>query len=189
MTRRRTCGVALGAAAALTLGLAAHADTTQAKPQSPAAQTQETTGSSSKVTVEGCLMREQDVLGPGPLTTERAFYDRDHILTQSKMITGSAPAGVASAEAGQTPTGTTGGASTVTSRGPMYDVEGIDRERLEKFVGRRVQIEGTFENLAVAQRDVPAKRADDLVEIRGTSIREVPGECEAPRKAGERKPQ
>ena len=60
----------------------------------------------------------------------------------------------------------------------MYEVEGIDDERLKQHVGKRVQIDGTFENVdrarATPERATPA---DDLVEIRGTTIRQVPGEC------------
>jgi hypothetical protein len=45
-------------------------------------------------------------------------------------------------------------------------------------VGRRVRIEGTFENVdrarATPQRQTPT---DDLVELRGTTIRQVAGEC------------
>lgn len=52
--------------------------------------------------------------------------------------------------------------------------------QLKQHVGHRVQIEGTFENVdratATPERRTPA---DDLVEIRGTVIRQVAGECPA----------
>lgn len=184
--RRMSYGVALGAAVAITVGMSAQTpQTPEAKPQRPATGNQQAAPAGATVTVEGCLMREDDALGPGPTVTERAFYERDHILTQTKMIKGAAP-GAATAAAGDAsdkPTGTAG------TQGRMYDVEGIERERLEELVGRRVQVEGTFDNVAAATRDVRAKRGDDLVEIRGTTIRQVAGECPAPTKPGERKSQ
>jgi hypothetical protein len=126
------------------------------------------------VTVEGCLMPEADVPGRKPNVAERAGVAEDYILTSTKMVKGKAPQGATTAETrpGETPTGTAG------TQGPMYEVEGIDEQRLKQHVGRRVQIEGTFENVdrarATPERGTPA---DDLVEIRGTTIRQVAGEC------------
>jgi hypothetical protein len=88
------------------------------------------------------------------------------IWIYTKMVNGSAPrAGTAQARPGETP-----------------EVEGIDDERLKQHVGCRVHIDGTFENVerarATPERGTPA---DDLVEIRGTTIRQVAGECAAQR--------
>lgn len=123
-----------------------------------------------QVTVEGCLMREADVPGREPNVAERAGIAEDYILTSTKMIKGSAPQ--QTPRSGETPTGTSG------KHGAMYEVQGIDDERLRQHVGHRVQIEGTFENVDRA-RATPEKGtpADDLVEIRGTTIRQVTGEC------------
>jgi hypothetical protein len=57
----------------------------------------------------------------------------------------------------------------------MYKVEGIDDEKLKQHVGRRVQIEGTLENVD----RTGATGAADLAEIRGTVIRQVAGDCPA----------
>jgi hypothetical protein len=62
----------------------------------------------------------------------------------------------------------------------MYEIEGITEDQLKQHVGKRVQIDGTFENVDRA-RTAPEKGtpADDLVEIRGTAIRQVTGSCPA----------
>ena len=119
------------------------------------------------VTVEGCVMREADVRKPN--VTERAGMDEDYILTSTKMINGAAPAPAAEARPADVPTGTSG-------TGPMYEIKGIDDEQLKQHVGHRVQIEGTFENIERAQASSPGEH---LAEIRGTSIRQVAGDCAA----------
>jgi hypothetical protein len=147
----------------------------QPPPRTPTTQEPARTQDQARtVTVEGCLVREADVPGRSPNVAERAGITEDYILTATKMVKGSAPAaGTAETRPGETPAGTTGAA-----QGAMYEVEGIDEEQLKQHVGRRVQIDGTFENVdrarATPERGTPA---DDLVEIRGTTIRQVAGEC------------
>ncbi len=122
------------------------------------------------VTVEGCLVREADVPGRKPNITERAGVAEDFILTSTKIVKGSAPSAGA-AKPGDTPTGTSG------TRALMYEVEGIDNDNLKQHAGKRVQIEGTFENAerAAAQTSPTA----DLVQLRGTVIRPATGDCPA----------
>ena len=122
------------------------------------------------VTVEGCLVREADVPGRKPNITERAGVAEDFILTSTKIVKGSAPSAGA-AKPGDTPTGTSG------MRALMYEVEGIDNDNLKQHAGKRVQIEGTFENAerAAAQTSPTA----DLVQLRGTVIRPATGDCPA----------
>jgi hypothetical protein len=132
-------------------------------PTQPPAQT---------ATVEGCLMNEADVPGRKPNVAERAGIAEDYILTHIKSVKGALPAGAAEAKPG-----TTAGASGYT-RATMLEVTGIDDEQLKKLVGRRAQIEGTFQNVDRLQAPPEAKtRTDDLAEIRGTTIRQVSGEC------------
>jgi hypothetical protein len=51
---------------------------------------------------------------------------------------------------------------------------------LKQKVGRRVQLEGTFENVdRSSATPEPGTPADDLVEIRATTIRQVAGTCAA----------
>jgi hypothetical protein len=129
----------------------------------PAAQAQK-----AAVTVEGCLMREQDVPGRKPNVVERAGVLEDYILANAKMLKGSAPqASTAAAQPAQ-PTGTSGTLS------PMYDVKGIDDKRLKELVGKRVQIDGAF---ADVNKSPAAGPTEDLADIRGTAIRQVSGEC------------
>jgi hypothetical protein len=123
------------------------------------------------VTVEGCLVREADVPGRKPNITEKAGIAEDYILTSTKVVKGSAPSAGASAKPGDTPTGTSG------MRALMYEVEGIDHDSLKQHVGKRVQIEGTFENLERAT--APASPTADLVQLKGTVIRPASGDCPA----------
>ena len=97
-------------------------------------------------------------------------HDRGLHPDQHENDQGAAPA-PAQARPGETPTGTSGLAAT-------YEIKGIDDEKLKQHVGRRVQIEGTFEDVD-PNWPTPDKAtsADDLVELAGTSIRQVAGEC------------
>jgi hypothetical protein len=172
-------GWALAGAFVLTASVAAQ-NPPQTQPPTPRTPTTQDPArpqdQARMVTVEGCLMREADVPGRRPNVAERAGIAEDYILTSTKMIKGSAPGTGTTAQTrpGGQPTGTAG------TQGAMYEVEGIDDERLKQHVGRRVQIEGTFENVdrakATPERGTPA---DDLVEIRGTTIRQAAGECPA----------
>lgn len=169
-------GFALAGALALTVSVAAQDPKTQPPtPRTPSTQDPARPQDQTRmVTVEGCLMREADVPGRRPNVAERAGITEDYILTSTKIVKGSAPrGGTARTRPGEQPTGTAGTQA-------MYEVEGIDDERLKQHVGRRVQIDGTFENVDQA-RDRPETQtpADDLVEIRGTTIRQVAGDCPA----------
>ena len=140
----------------------------QSQPQrTPATPDQPSTQAAQSVTVEGCVMREADVPGRKPSLPERAGISEDFILTSPKMVKGSAPA---TAKPGNTPVGTAGTQA-------MYKIEGVDRDKLKEHAGRRVQIEGAFEHLDRAKPG--ASTSDDLVEIRGTTIRQVAGDCPA----------
>jgi hypothetical protein len=134
----------------------------------PATTTQPPTAQSAPMaTVEGCLVREQDVPGRKPNVAERAGMLEDYILTNAKVVKGSAPATARAAHPGE-PTGTSGASST------MFDVKGIDDARLKQFVGKRVQIDGTF---ADVDKSASAGPTEDLVDIRGTTIRQASGDC------------
>lgn len=163
--RNYLVGCAMASALAVTTAVA----------QEPPKPTPPAQGASGVVTVEGCLMREADVPGRKPNVAERAGIAEDYILASTKMIKGSAPAGAGTSQprAGE-PTGTAGTRGAMA----MYEVEGIDDAELKKHVGRRVQIDGTFQNIDRATASPEKKTpADDLVELRGTTIRQVAGEC------------
>jgi hypothetical protein len=128
------------------------------------------TPAASAVTVEGCLVKEQDVPGRKPDVAEKAGVMQDFVLTDTKIVKGSAPAGsAADPKSATAPTGTSGTST-------MYDVKGIDGDKLKALAGKRVQIDGSFGDLS---RSPAAKPGQDLANINGTTIRAVPGDCPA----------
>jgi hypothetical protein len=164
---RHLFGSTLAGVFALTIGMAAQTYPPKPQPQSPTSSptTQEQTAT---VTVEGCLMREQDVPGRKPNVVERAGVMEDYILTHTKMVKGTAPAANTAQPRPDEATGTSGSPSR------MYDVKGIDGDRLKPLAGKRVEIDGTFADVT---RSPSAAPTEDLVDIRGTAIRQVSGEC------------
>jgi hypothetical protein len=120
--------------------------------------------------VEGCVASESEIPGRAPTLVERAGLAEDYILTNAAMIKGEAPV---------EPPDRTGGIVSNALR-PMYEIGGLAGEELEPHLGHRVRIEGTFTN---TNRDPDAEPLNhDLVELTGTSIRQVPGSC-APKKS------
>jgi hypothetical protein len=168
---------------AFTTSAAAQPPTPQTTPPRPSPTTPQTERQAmNAVTVEGCLMREADV-GRQPNVAERAGIGEDFVLANAKVVKGKAPDVARTGAAGATrePDATRAGqpsAGQVASMQPMYEVSELDDDRLKTMVGKRVQIEGTFED---TDRQPAAGSAEDLVELHGTSIREVPGTCPAPR--------
>jgi hypothetical protein len=142
--------------------------TTQAEP----AKTTEAMGPA--VTVEGCVVREVDAPGrtPPPEMQSRANTDDDYILTETKVVKGSAPT-AAMSKPSDSPTGTAGMAAPAL----MYEIDELDKGQLKNHIGKRVQIEGTLEHPERAGN--PVTYANDLVELKGTSIRAVEGTCAA----------
>lgn len=130
------------------------------------------------VTVEGCVTPEANVSGRKPNIAERAGIGEDYILTNAKVVKGSAPT---ARSMGQSQPGVSSNRSSAEAgQSAMFEIEGIDDDQLKQHVGKRVQIEGTFENTdragAAPERRTPN---DDLVELRGTTIRQVAGACTA----------
>ena len=168
----RIIGSTAIASLALAIGVAAQAP---ASTQPPATQPQTQTAakppqaaSAAAVTIEGCLVREQDVPGRKPNIVERQGVMEDYILTSTKIVKGSAPT---ASTRGDQPTGTAGTAAG--SR--MYQVKGIDDAKLQALVGKRVQVEGTLADLD--EPATPSAGAEDLADIDSSSIRQVSGEC------------
>ena len=127
----------------------------------------------ASVTVEGCVMKEVDVPGRRPPENLRsqAEADDEYVLTNTSVISGTAPAAPAAAAAGGAATGT----SCSTSAGLLYDIEGISKTELRKQIGKRVQIEGVLDHPEHAKLAVSF--ANKLVELKGTTIRSVSGAC------------
>jgi hypothetical protein len=152
-------------AGALALTVSAVTAQTPSTAQTPPSTTTQKPASTAAtpITVEGCLMRENDVHGKKANVAAKVGIGEDFILTSTKMVKGTAPGSTAS---------TTGGAvGTSGTAAAMYDVNGIEDETLMKHINRRVQVDGTFENLE------NAGKTDAFVEIRATGIRPVSGEC------------
>jgi len=161
-------GSAVAGLLALAVGVAAQEPPYPQKPsqpRSPSAQEQKAT-----VTVEGCLMREQDVPGRKPNVAERAGVMEDYILTNATMIKGSAPQASTAPARSAEPTGTSGKLT------PMYDVKGLPDDQLKSLVGKRVQIDGAFADVTKSPSAGPT---EDLADIQGTAIRSATGECPA----------
>ena len=152
-------------------GIIALAANVGAQAPATSSQTQAQTSASPAsaiATVEGCLMNEQDVPGRKPNVVEQANIGRDYILTDARVLKGSAPSSAARSDQ---PVGTSGG-----TLGAMFDVKGLDADRLKPLVGKRVQIEGIFDDLT---KSATAGPTQDLVDIKGVTVREVPGACPA----------
>jgi hypothetical protein len=163
----------LGFAFAMAIGSAAHAQSTP-KPAGNAGESR-TQNTAAHVTVEGCVMKEVDVPTRRPPENARAQAeaDDDYVLTSTKVISGTAPAGPGKSPSESATTGTAG----TTSPALMYDIEGVAKDRLKMHAGKRVQIEGTFDHLENAK--LPVTFATDLVELKATTLRAVPGACPA----------
>ena len=147
--------------------------TVSASAQYPASSPSTKPQANAAVTVEGCLLREVDVPGRQPPESDRARVkgDDEYVLADTKMIKGTAPSAAEASKQDETPTGTAGAA-----RPPLlYKVEEIEKAALAEHKGKRVQIDGSFAHLDRANNRPSA--ATDLVEIRGTAIRQVPGDC------------
>lgn len=165
--RRHLFGCAIASTVLLGTGVWAQTrpPTTPSPNQPPASR------SGSVATVEGCLLNESDVPGRKPNVAERAGVAEDYILTKAKVVKGKEPT-PATPPSGDRP------AATSDARAKMFEVKGIDDQELKKHVGRRVQVEGQFENLDQARDSAEQSTpADDLAEIRASKIRPVSGDC------------
>ena len=156
------------------VGAAQSASPSQQTPaQQPVAEAPGAQGQVSTVTVEGCLVVDQDEPGR-PTADERAGIAGDYQLTKAVLVTatGPLPADGRAAPA-NTPTGTSGTQASLT-----YEVEGMDKDQLRQHVGRRVQIDGTLRNVERARANLETQTPpDNFVELRGVTIRTVPGNC------------
>ena len=176
-----------GFACVVAVGATAYAQTpaTQAPPaqQQPTATRPAEPGASAQamgtVTVEGCVVREVDAPGriPPPEMQSRANTDDDYILTETKVVKGSAAGSAPGTAAINPPADKPTGTSGVIGSALMYEIDELDKGQLKEHIGKRVQIEGVFEHPERAGN--PVSYANDLVELKATSIRAVEGTCAA----------
>jgi hypothetical protein len=117
------------------------------------------------VVVDGCVAAEREIPGRQPNVAERAGVGEDYILTNAVMVKGKPPV--------ELPDDTGGPVSNALR--PMYELGGLTEDQLKPLVGHRVRIEGTFTNTNRDPHTGPLN--DDLVELTGTSIRQVAGSC------------
>jgi hypothetical protein len=137
----------------------------QSQPATPKAPDQAPRASApAAVTVEGCLMREDDVPGRKANVAEKVGIGDDYILTSTKIVKGNAPGAAAAAKPGEA-VGTSG------TSGAMYDLNGIDKETLKRHLNKRVEVDGTFKNVD------GGVKGNALIEIDATSIRAAKGDC------------
>jgi hypothetical protein len=169
---RRLIGCAIAAMVALTAGIAAQNPPAnpQSQPQTPASAAP---SEGAVVTMEGCLVREQDVPGRKPNIVERQGVMQDYVLTSTKIVKGSGAASSTVEARPSQPAGTAGAVGTAGSSA-MYHVKGISNEKLTDLVGRRVQVDGKLQDV-----DKAARTSEDLPDLQATAIRQVTGECPA----------
>jgi hypothetical protein len=117
------------------------------------------------VVVDGCVAAEAEIPGRTPNIAERAGVAEDYILTNATVLKGKPPV--------ELPDRTGGEASNALR--PMYELGGLTGDQLKPHLGHRVRIEGTFVNTNRDPGTEPLN--DDLVELTGASIRQVPGSC------------
>ena len=154
-------------------------------PVPPSAQNPETRTTPSAerqtVTIEGCLMQEQDIPGRQPNVAERAGIAEDYILTETKVVRGSA-------RTEPSTSGSPGAAVGTSGTRSMYKVAGIDDERLKAAVHQRVRVQGTLagtEGQLTTPPETPppagtsGSTTEHLPILRGTSIETVSGTCPA----------
>src|SRR5512145_408534 len=106
------------AASGVAFALACTAAIAAQDPQTPSPRPSAPAVTAETVTVEGCLLREADVPGRRPSETERQRVraDDDYVLSDAKMISGTAPA---QAKAPGTPAGTSGTTGTAGTSGSV----------------------------------------------------------------------
>lgn len=176
---------AFGGAMVLALGMSgalAAQSTSQGTAQQPAQQPQPQQMAAHTVKVEGCLVREAAVEGREPNVAERAGAMEDYILTSVKFLEGAPQAHRSAGTSGATGTSGTAGEAAGTSAKAdaktKLEVRGLDDEKLQPFVGQRVEIEGKvdpqdFAERAREQASASGEKSGDLPELEGTVIRKA----------------
>jgi len=141
--------------------------------QAPTGQPSAAVQAATLVKVEGCVFKEVDAPGrrPPDEVRSRVETDDDYVLTNTKVIEASTPPSNAAPQAAATPTGTSG----ITRAPSMFRVKDISKGKLKDEIGHRVQIDGTLQH--VERAGSPVSFAFDLVELRGTTIKRIEGEC------------
>ena len=146
------------AAVVLALGLSTALAAQNPPPSQPPAQPPQPPSASQPA------MAAQTVTLEGCLAAEKADVKEDFFLTSARV---KSPA--SGAPTAEQPTGTSGvGAS-------KYQVKGLEANRLQEFVGQRVEIIGKLDPKARES----ASPAGDAPALQATSIKKIEGACPA----------
>lgn len=188
MTPRHAVSSGILVLCAATLGWAqVTPSSSQQQPSGPRAEA----AAEGRITITGCLLEERNVAGLQPNIFERLGIGEDFILTAA-VVQGQEPK----------PVGTSGSTAAAPAA-DMYQVVGLDDERLREHAGRRVEVTGLLQpgvprrattEVPIAEgaqtgtqpRPVPAARGDErgagnepLARIHAAEIRQVEGDCSA----------
>ena len=119
-------------------------------------------------TVDGCVVTGKEAGRKADLR-EKTGLDEHFVLVGAKLVKGKGP---------QAATRTPG---SMPGPGAMFKISGLTDEQVKIHVGHRVRIEGAF--CALERPDAPADVApqDNLIELNVATIRQVPGDCAAPK--------
>jgi hypothetical protein len=175
---RSSLGVAI---ACLTAGALIAQQPPQTPPNpAPAAQQRADDARGQMVTVTGCLKEEKDVPGVKPNIAERAGVGEDFVLIQAKITKG----GSSSATDRPDPSASPSGGRTTAASGAMFNITGLDDEKLRAHANKQVEVQGQLMDKTLTGAQKPSTPgsttdADDLKEIRVTSIKQVAGACKA----------
>jgi len=155
----------LGATLSLSAQAPAPAPTTPARPTTSVVGAQ----TLNRVTLVGCLYREQSVQGRTPNPAEKAGVLEDYILADATRP----------ADAGK---------NTTLATGNTYKVENIPDEKLAALVGKRVEVAGKIDPEGGALGRLAGGPTPDkglgpdtinLPEFEAASIKEATGSCPA----------
>jgi hypothetical protein len=148
--------------------------------QTPPSSTQATAqrDEAKTVTATGCLKQEKDVPGLSASTAERAGVGEDYVITNAKLTGAGAPSGAAA-----------------TGKQAMYRITGLDKDKqLKPLLNQQVEVTGRLEArreiapppsgapdrpAAPGQTGTQTGKAEELREIRATSIKSIAATCTA----------
>lgn len=162
-----------------------------ASPTETSDQQKDTT--TSRITVTGCIFNESSVLKRGAVgtATTGAGSGDEFVLTQATVEDSTTATEKPEAEATGTPNEPVGTSGTDVNFGKVYRLAGKQESDLKNYVGKRVEIVGTFKGADDAKAETGAVgtsgtapagelTAANTPELTITSITPSTGSCSAP---------
>src|SRR5262245_21940101 len=135
------------AAAVFAATVATSAQTPPQQPSEKASDSQK----SAAVTITGCVQKETDVLKRPAVATNIGMGD-EFVITNTTM----GPATTTAEPPAATPEPKAEGTSGKTNFGRVYRLTGDKEDSLKTYVGKRVEITGSFKHDADARAAAPA---------------------------------